>query len=83
MSMRRSGLGIALAPLFVALAGCWSPPRLFHPGPAAVQQKNAVQFAPFADNNIGPEIVGARPRDYDKPISEPARARWVKPNTFQ
>ena len=51
--------------------------------PAAYQQKKAERFDPYADNDIGPEVVGARPRDYQKPIPETSRARWTIPSTEQ
>ncbi len=80
--MNRSGRWI-LALLLVGVAGgCVTGPRWLHPGPADYQQQKAVRFDPYADNDAGPTVVGARPRDYDKPLAEPARARWVKRNTF-
>ncbi len=78
--MRNPGRWIVAAVLLTGLAGCgMERPRLLHPGPAAYQQKKAERFDPYADNDIGPEVVGARPRDYQKPIPEPSRARWTIP----
>ena len=68
------------AVLLVALSGCnVERPRLFGPGSAPVQQKRAERFDPYPDNNIGPEVVGGRPRDYQKPLPETDRARWPIP----
>ena len=82
--MRHPGRWVVAAVLFMGMAGCGvERPRLLHPGPAAYQQKKAERFDPYADNDIGPEVVGARPRDYQKPIPETSRARWTIPSTEQ
>jgi len=75
-----------LAPLvLVALAGCASlgKPQWLEPGPAANQQRRAVRFDPFMQNDIGPYAFrqygimdGTRPRDYAEPVVEVKRARW-------
>jgi hypothetical protein len=63
---------------FFCLAGCASVarPSLAHPGSAPVQQSRAVRFDPYPENEPGPALVGVRPREYEKPIAEPSRARW-------
>jgi hypothetical protein len=84
MLMRNPGRWVIAAVLLAGLGGCGvERPRLLHPGPAAYQQKKAERFDPYADNDIGPEVVGARPRDYQKPIPETSRARWTIPSTEQ
>jgi hypothetical protein len=65
--MRRILSVIALSA--IALGGCQNPyfgtPNLAHPGTEDYQQARAVQKSePFPDNNIGPPVVGARPREY-------------------
>ena len=64
--------------LLLVLAGC-SPtirmPRLLHPGPAGYQQFHATQFDPYPQNDVGPEILGGRPRTYMMPPPEVVRAR--------
>ena len=60
------------------VAGCSSAvrkPRLRHPGPAAYQQYHATQFDPYPQNDVGPEILGGRPRTYMLPPPEVVRAR--------
>ncbi|MGD0384205.1 MAG: membrane or secreted protein [Thermoguttaceae bacterium] len=71
--------------LFFGLAGCQSTakPSLAHPGSAQTQQNRAVRFDPYPENDIGPALVGVRPRDYENPIPEPARARWQVGNQSQ
>ncbi len=79
--MSNSARWIAVCVLVLAAGGCVTPPRWLRPGPAAYQQRKAERFDPYADNDIGPTIAGGRPRDYDKPLSEPNRARWTRPNS--
>lgn len=50
-------------------------PQLYHPGPAGFQRQNATQFDPYPPNDVAPEIVGGRPRGYQKPPNEVERAR--------
>ena len=45
------------------------------PGTMQQQRLNASVYDPYADNDAGPEIVGGRPRDYQKPWSEADRSR--------
>ncbi len=80
--MKRSGKWTAALVLMLAASGCVSPPRLLQPGSAAYQQQKAERFDPYAENDIAPAIVGARPREYDKPLAEPARARWQIRNSY-
>jgi len=40
------------------------------------QQREASVFDPYADNDLGPEVVGGRPRDYQKQAPEPVRSKW-------
>ncbi|MCA9259815.1 MAG: hypothetical protein KDA61_11475 [Planctomycetales bacterium] len=54
-------------------------PHLNHPGPAPYQRGNAIEFDPYPQNDVGPEIVGGRPREYDKPLDEVRRARQHDP----
>jgi hypothetical protein len=74
-------------PLFVVLAaasfiGCTSEahryirfPDLAHPGWAQEQRNDAVAHDPYPLDDVGPEIVGGRPREYQRPLNEVERAR--------
>jgi hypothetical protein len=66
-----------LAAATLGAAGCrgMGMPNWCHPGSIAFQQTAAERFDPFPENEIGPELAGARPRDYQRPIAEPLRAR--------
>jgi hypothetical protein len=62
----------------LGLAGCRNiaTPTLAPQGDTAYQQYNAQRFDPLPEPDTAPEIVGARGREYEKPISLPSRARW-------
>lgn len=65
-----------LAALLIALPGCgYRRPGLYPPGPVQQQQLNASVHDPYSDNDLGPEVVGGRPRDFQKPFAEPVRNR--------
>ncbi|OHB81850.1 MAG: hypothetical protein A2W31_07055 [Planctomycetes bacterium RBG_16_64_10] len=68
-----AGIGLALAPL----VGCgWLPPVPWcHPGSASYQQRQAVRFDPYPENDLGPPVVGGRPLGFTQPPAEPVRAR--------
>jgi hypothetical protein len=64
--------------ILTALAGCQrtAGPCWLHPGSASTQQNRALRYDPYPENEPGPEMVGVRPREYQKPPSEASRARW-------
>ncbi len=66
-----------LAAFVLSVCGCQLPPPLFGPrGPMDHQQREASVFDPYTDNDMGPEVVGGRPRDYQKQAPEPVRSHW-------
>ena len=69
---------LLLASLVVLAVGCNSFPRLYGPGTSRVQQLNASVHDPYADSDAGPEVVGSRPRDFQKPWAEPVRSRLLR-----
>jgi hypothetical protein len=79
-----------LAPLIIAVAACsgcasLGKPDWLDPGPERLQQRRAVRFDPYLQNDIGPSIMrlplmdGSRPRDYAEPMPEVRRSRWWSP----
>ena len=75
---RRTTIIVAL--MATSLAGC--APEMAslrqsfaHPGPAAYQRAQAIQHDPYVLNDVGPEVVGGRPREYMIPVNEVERAR--------
>ncbi|UUO08180.1 membrane or secreted protein [Blastopirellula sp. J2-11] len=53
-------------------AGCWPLQRtpLFDPGTMQQQQQRAMAYDPYTNNDLGPEVLGGRPRDFDRPVAE-------------
>jgi hypothetical protein len=83
----RQPLHQSLAVVVIALvgSGCASlgKPKWLEPPSARTQQRRAVRFDPFMENDIGPSLFrqyttldGTRPRDYAEPVAEVKRARW-------
>ena len=66
------------------LSGCAdiAPPNWFHPGPAEYQRAQAQRTDPYPEPDTGPEVVGARPREFQVPSAEPTRVQteysWSK-----
>ncbi|MCO6459049.1 MAG: membrane or secreted protein [Pirellulaceae bacterium] len=69
---------VAVLPALAATSGCGYRPFVGPPGPQALQQQNASLHDPYFDNDLGPEVVGGRPRDFQKPLAEPVRNRWLR-----
>ena len=75
----------AIVGVSLLASGCASlgKPQWLEPLPARAQQRRAVRFDPFMENDIGPSALrqyttldGTRPRDYAEPVSEVKRSRW-------
>src|SRR5947209_10951684 len=75
--MRVAGLFLLGLCLGAAGSGCSSNlgrPNWADPGPVAYQQHQALRYDPFPQDDLGPPIVGGRPREYDRP-REPSPLR--------
>jgi hypothetical protein len=66
----------------VGFAGCTAEvhryirfPDFLHPGWANQQRRDAIEHDPYPLSDVGPEIVGGRPREYQQPVNETERAR--------
>jgi hypothetical protein len=53
--------------------GCRAYQPLNPPGTIDQQRSRAAIHDPFPDNDIGPEVEGGRPREFQKPLAEPVR----------
>ena len=75
-------IGVVLAVL-AAFPGCTLPGGRFQP-PRTIgqQQLEATQFDPYGDADAGPEIVGGRPREFQRPASEAVRAEGFRNRQF-
>lgn len=58
-------------------------PHLRGPGPLNYQRNSAALHDPYPDPNLGPEVVGGRPREFQKPLAEPVRNRWLTDSWWQ
>lgn len=66
---------IAFAVCVLLSTGCTLPNRQVQPPRTMGQQQlEATQWDPYADIDGGPEIVGGRPREFQRPPSQPIRA---------
>jgi hypothetical protein len=54
-------------------------PNFVHPGWAHEQRGAAIEHDPYPLDDVGPEIVGGRPREYQRPLNEVERARMKAP----
>ena len=50
-------------------------PNFVQPGWAHQQRQEAVEHDPYPLDDVGPEVVGGRPREYARPLNEVERAR--------
>jgi hypothetical protein len=71
---------VAAAVVAASLVGCAQESASLrqsfaHPGPAAYQRAQAIHHDPYVLNDVGPEVVGGRPREYMIPVNEVDRAR--------
>ena len=53
--------------LISVIAGCHLRPEFGPPGTIGVQRSRAVLNDPFPSDELGPEILGVRPRGFDLP----------------
>ncbi|MAT72818.1 MAG: hypothetical protein CMJ58_25335 [Planctomycetaceae bacterium] len=73
--MSRQILGVVVG--LAAVAGCSSTirwPQLIGPGPAPLQRAEAEISDPYPLPDLGPEVVGGRPREYAVPVPPVTRA---------
>ena len=74
----------ALALALATCSGCASlgKPDWLDPGPARLQQRRAVRFDPYLQDDMIPSSLrlpltdGLRPRDLAVPVPEVRRSRW-------
>jgi hypothetical protein len=58
-------------------------PNFLNPGPAAYQRAEAIQHDPYPLDDVGPEVVGGRPREYQIPVNEVERANMAAPRRLR
>lgn len=84
----RRGRVVGVVLVLLSLAeGCASLGKPTWPagGSARAQQRRAVRFDPYPQDDIGTTLFreslmdGTRPRDYNEPVAEIRRSRWWSP----
>jgi len=63
-------IAIAIAGLLLVATGCHLRPDWGPPGTIGMQRDRAVLHDPFPSNDLGPTIVGGRPKGFDIPRAE-------------
>ena len=63
--------------LLILPVGCATnrPYGLFTPGTVEQKRQRATVHDPYPDQNLGPEVVGGRPRDFQEPLPEAVKNR--------
>ncbi len=75
-----SATGLAIAAFLSLTVGCGSTQlNLGPPGTIGMQRERAVIHDPFPSNDLGPPIVGGRPREFDLPLA-PTKGLQVNPH---
>ncbi len=70
-----------MALLILGGLGCSSTTRMpnwFHPGATGPQRYDAIFHDPYPLDDVAPEIVGGRPREYQRPVPEVTRGRLFR-----
>ena len=76
---------LACALLLVGLSGCASRPGWGFGGGQGTgerQKARATIHDPYPLNDIGPEVIGGRPREFYTPQAEPVRQRNLEQQSF-
>ncbi|MEL6897290.1 MAG: membrane or secreted protein [Planctomycetota bacterium] len=66
---------VALALMVISVCGCRASGPFGVPGTINAQQRRAVVHDPFPQYDIGREELAARPREFQRTVSEPVRNR--------
>ena len=70
---------LVLWSLWLNLGGCMLPSRQYQqPRTLGQQRLEATQWDPYAEVDNAPEIVGGRPREFQRPAAEPVRAKGFR-----
>ena len=73
--MSRSLIASIVCAFVIMSSGCGlSRPNWLNPGNVNYQQSRASYHDPYSDADAAPQILGGRPRSFDKPRSEPVRS---------
>jgi hypothetical protein len=80
---RKLRLALLMLGAALGLGGCaggaFKTPNWLHPGSAEEQRREYQRFDPYPNNQVAPEVVGGRPRDFTNPVAEPQSPRLNAP----
>ena len=75
--MSRLFMLLLAATAAASLVGCRGMmPRWFAPGNIQTQRYGAVMHDPYPSVDAGPEVVGGRPREFQRPLAEPRATQF-------
>ena len=72
-----------VALLIAGTVGCALRTDWSNPGTIPRQRFRAMLHDPYSDVDIGPDVVGGRPRDFQKPIPQAVRNQPYPLNVVQ
>ena len=72
----------AILILMCPLTGCYLRPNFGPPGTIGMQRSRAVLHDPYPSNELGPPIVGGRPRGFDNPQAQAENLQEVRNSLF-
>lgn len=76
--MRLNHSAILICILVLPLSGCYLRPNFGPPGTIGMQRSRAVLHDPFPSTELGPPIVGGRPRGFDNPQASAENLQEVR-----
>ena len=66
-----ASFALVVGAIGMLVTGCNLRPDFRPPGTVMQQRNRAVVHDPFPNDDLGPTIEGARPMDFERPLSEP------------
>lgn len=75
--------GLLFSATIVSCAGgCYLRPNFGPPGTIGMQRSRAVVHDPFPSDDLGPRIVGGRPKGFDRPQAEAENLQEIRGTLF-
>ena len=73
---------LAVTAVLIMTAGCHLRPNFGPPGTIGMQRSRAVLHDPYPSDDLGPPVLGGRPRGFDRPQSEARNLQEVRSALF-
>ena len=71
-----------IALVAIACSGCHLRPNLGPPGTIGMQRSRAVLHDPYPIDELGPPVIGGRPKGFDRPQAEATNLQEVRGSMF-